>query len=151
MVGMRGVSTAMTKRLSALALAAMIGALAAGCAEEQFNRGYVIDDQLLSQIQPGSSAEQVVTVLGTPSTTSTVGGQTYYYISQRASRSFAFQTPSISDQRVIAVYLNKQNRVDRIANFGMENGVIFDFVTRTTPAGGEEANILRQIFSLVGR
>ncbi len=123
--------------------------LAAGCADEQFNRGYVIDDSLLSQIKPGSSAEQVVLVLGTPSTTSTVGGQTYYYISQRASRSFAFQNPSVQDQQVIAVYLNQANRVERIANYGLQDGVVFDFISRTTASGGAETSFLRQLFGLV--
>jgi outer membrane protein assembly factor BamE (lipoprotein component of BamABCDE complex) len=137
------------KRLAVAALAAGLSAFAAGCAEEQFNRGYVIDDSLLSQIKPGSSAEQVILVLGTPSTVSTVGGQTYYYISQRATRNFTFQNPAIQDQQVVAIYLNKQNRVDRIANYGLQDGVVFDFVSRTTPAGGEETNFLRQVFGLL--
>jgi outer membrane protein assembly factor BamE (lipoprotein component of BamABCDE complex) len=137
-------------RSSARCAALAMGLLLAGCAEEQFNRGYVIDDALLSQVQVGSSAEQVVSVLGTPSTTSTVGGQTYYYISQKAQRSAAFLQPTVTDQRVIAVYLDGKNRVSRIANYGLQDGVIFDFITRKTPAGGEEANLLRQIFGLLG-
>jgi outer membrane protein assembly factor BamE (lipoprotein component of BamABCDE complex) len=138
------------KRAALVLLTATLAAFTAGCGEEQFNRGYVIDDSLLSQIKPGSSAEQVVLVLGTPSTVSTVGGQTYYYISQQATRSFAFQMPSVSAQQVVAIYLNKQNRVERIANYGLQDGVVFDFISRKTPAGGEDASFLRQIFGLLG-
>jgi outer membrane protein assembly factor BamE (lipoprotein component of BamABCDE complex) len=137
------------KRVAQAVVAAGLVLFAAGCAEEQFNRGYVIDDSLLSQIKPGSSAEQVVLVLGTPSTVSTVGGQTYYYISQRATRNFTFQNPSIQDQQVVAIYLNAQNRVDRIANYGLQDGVVFDFISRSTPSAGEETNFLRQIFGLL--
>ncbi len=138
------------RRIGAAFLALSLAGFAGGCAEEQFNRGYVIDDSLLSQIKVGSSAEQVVLVLGTPSTTSTVGGQTWYYISQTASRSFAFQAPSVVNQQVVAIYLDKQNRVERIANYGLQDGVVFDFISRETPSGGEETSFLRQLFGLLG-
>jgi outer membrane protein assembly factor BamE (lipoprotein component of BamABCDE complex) len=147
---MRSNKTTAGLRFGGAILAIGLSIFVAGCAEEQFNRGYVIDNSLLSQIKVGSSAEQVVLVLGTPSTVSTVGGQTYYYISQRASRSFAFQNPSVSDQQVVAIYLNKGNRVDKIANYGLQDGVVFDFVSRTTPSGGEETSFLRQLFGLLG-
>ena len=112
-------------------------------------RGWVLDEKALAQIQPGSSAEQVVLVLGTPSTTSTVGGKTYYYISQNVSQTFLFQAETITDQRVVAVSLDDKNKVSKVANYGMKDGVVFDFITRTTPAGGAEAsfagNILRRL------
>jgi outer membrane protein assembly factor BamE (lipoprotein component of BamABCDE complex) len=131
--------------------AALAGALVlslglAACEGETINRGWQIDDRALEQIKPGASAEQVLLVLGTPSTVSTVGGRTYYYVSQRLSRRFQFLEERIQDQRVIAVYLDNKNKVARVANFGMQDGQIFDFVTRTTPTGGDEVTILRQLF-----
>lgn len=64
-------------RLGGIALATL---LLGACISDQgvTHRGFVLDDKALDQIRPGSSAEQVVLVLGTPSTTSTVGSQTYY-------------------------------------------------------------------------
>lgn len=138
-------------RKAALAMLAAAALALGACADERISRGYVIDEQLLSQIQPGSSAEQVVLVLGTPSSVSTVGSQTYYYISQTTARTFTFQNPSVTDQRVIAVYLNAENRVDRVANYGLQDGKLFDFVTRTTPAGGQDQSFIRQLFGLLGR
>jgi outer membrane protein assembly factor BamE (lipoprotein component of BamABCDE complex) len=133
-------------RAGALAavLAASLGL--AACETEVINRGWVQDDRALDQIKPGASAEQVILVLGTPSTVSTVGGKTYYYVSQRLTRRFAFMKESIQDQRVVAVYLDNKNKVSRVANFGMQDGVIFDFISRTTPSGGEELSIVRQLF-----
>lgn len=128
----------------AAALAASLGL--AACETEVINRGWVQDDRALEQIKPGASAEQVILVLGTPSTVSTVGGKTYYYVSQRLTRRFAFMKESIQDQRVVAVYLDQKNKVSRVANFGMQDGVIFDFISRTTPSGGEELSIVRQLF-----
>jgi outer membrane protein assembly factor BamE (lipoprotein component of BamABCDE complex) len=128
--------------------AGLVLALAAGlaaCEPEIINRGYQADDRSLEQIRPGASAEQVVLVLGTPSTVATVGGKVYYYVSQRLERRFQFMGETIRDQRVIAVYLDGRNKVERVANYGIQDGQVFYFISRTTPTGGEELSILRQL------
>ncbi|MFZ0209861.1 MAG: outer membrane protein assembly factor BamE, partial [Roseiarcus sp.] len=38
-------------------------------------------------------------------------------------------------------------KVDRIANYGMKYGKVFDFVSRTTPTGGSEPNFLRNMMT----
>lgn len=136
-------------RLTGLAFAAL---LLAGCVTDQSPgvRGFVLDEKALDQIKPGSSAEQVILVLGTPSTTSTVGGQTYYYITQKVSQTFQFMEEKITDQRVVAVYLNKNNKVERVANYGLKDGVIFDFITRTTPTGGVDNSFISSLFRRLG-
>ena len=83
-----------------------VGVLLGGCFGETFQRGYIVPDGALEQIPIGSSQEQVLIVLGTPSTVATVSGEAFYYISQRAERPIAFMTPSLVDQRVIAVYFD---------------------------------------------
>jgi outer membrane protein assembly factor BamE (lipoprotein component of BamABCDE complex) len=109
--------------------------------------GYQVDARQLDQIKIGSSAEQALVVMGTPSTTSTVGGDAWYYITQQTVRPVLFMDPKIVDQRVLAIYFDKQKKVTRIANYGMKDGKVFDFVSRTTPTGGSEATILKGLFS----
>lgn len=133
-------------RRIALAAAAALSLGLAACEGEVINRGWQLDERALEQVKPGSSAEQVLLVLGTPSTVSTVGGKTYYYVSQRLTRRFSFMAERIQDQRVIAVYIDQKNKVTRVANFGLQDGQIIDFVSRTTPTGGDEITILRQLF-----
>ncbi len=133
------------RRTRAIGLTLLLSLAAAGCSSEVITRGYVVDDRALEQVKPGSSAEQVLLVLGTPSTTSTVGGKTYYYISQRLTRRFQFMGESLDDQRVVAIYLDGKNKVERVANYGLQDGVVFDFVSRTTPTAGEELSFLRQV------
>ena len=118
----------------------------AGCFTANYQRGYILDEAALAQVPPGSSQEQVLLVLGTPSTVATVSGEAFYYISQRAQRT-AFMNPEITDQRVLAIYFDQNRRVQRVANYGMQDGKVFDFISRTTPTGGQEANIIRQILS----
>ncbi len=124
----------------------------AGCSQfgETYQRGYVLPEGALEQIPVGASQEQVLIVLGTPSTVATVSGEAFYYISQKTERSVAFLPREVKDQRVIVVYFDKDRKVERLANYGLRDGKIFDFVSRTTPTGGEELNYLSYIFKIFG-
>ena len=64
--------------------------------------------------------------MGTPSTVATLNGEVFYYISQRAERKVAFMQQSVIDQRVIAIYFDKNRQVTRLANYGLKDGKIFD-------------------------
>lgn len=122
--------------------------LLAGCNTSQvYNQGYVIDDQSVALVPVGSSREQVVLALGSPSTTATFDTEVFYYISQKRVRPVAFMNPSLVDQKVLAVYFNKEGTVDRIANYGLQDGQVFDFISRTTPTGGKDTSFLGQILS----
>jgi outer membrane protein assembly factor BamE (lipoprotein component of BamABCDE complex) len=146
----------LTSRLSAVSLlragafAAMLALTACGGMEQTFQRGYVVPEGALEQIPLGSSQEQVLIVLGTPSTVATVSGEAFYYISQRAEKAAAFLPQKVVEQRVVAVYFDKERRVTRLADYGMKDGKIFDFISRTTPTGGNEMSYLTYLFKIVG-
>lgn len=129
------------------AVAAMATSLA-GCLgyDGEITRGYLLDQHALDQVKVGASAEQVLVLLGTPSTTSTIGGGAWYYISQKVDRVMAFAPNEVTDQRVLAVYFTPQKKVDRIANYGLQDGKVFDFVSRTTPTGGAEQGFVKNLF-----
>ena len=119
-----------------------------GCAE-QFQKGYILPAGALEQIPIGASQDQVLIVMGTPSTVATLSGEVFYYISQRAERIVAFMPQKVTDQRVIAIYFDKSRRVERLANYGMQDGKIFDFISRTTPTSGQEMSYLTPLFKLM--
>jgi outer membrane protein assembly factor BamE (lipoprotein component of BamABCDE complex) len=129
--------------LTSVALAGCSGSVS-GLGEE-YTHGYVQSPDAVSQIDVGSSREQVELVLGTPSTTSTIGGESYYYISQKTARSVAFMTPALVDQRVLAVYFDDKGKVKQVANYGLQDGKVFDFIGRRTKTTGEDYGILFQI------
>ena len=120
--------------MAALALGLTLG----GCFTQTYQRGYVLADGALEQIPLGAPQEQVLITLGTPSTVATVSGEVFYYISSRTEQT-SFLPEKTVDQRVVAVYFDKSRRVQRIANYGLQDGKIFDYVTRTTPTGGPGA------------
>jgi outer membrane protein assembly factor BamE (lipoprotein component of BamABCDE complex) len=136
-----------------LAVLAVLGLSLGGCAAlgtEEFQRGYLLDTNLLAQVKPGMGAEQVLNIMGTPSSASTVGNRTWYYISQTSRRTFQFTQESVVDQKVTAIYFTPGLRVERVALYGLQDGRVFDFISRTTATGGQEANFLGQILRGAG-
>jgi outer membrane protein assembly factor BamE (lipoprotein component of BamABCDE complex) len=134
---------------SVLAIAMLCAALGGCITGEQFQKGYVLPPGALEQIPIGASQDQVLIVMGTPSTVATLSGEVFYYISQRAERAVAFMPQKVTDQRVIAVYFDKNRQVTRLANYGMQDGKIFDYISRTTPTSGQEMSYLTPLFKLL--
>ena len=125
---------------AACAIALMLALI--GCTGETFQRGYVLPEGALEQIPLGASQEQVLLVLGTPSTVATVSGEAFYYISQKADRPISFMQTKVTDQRVIAVYFDRGRKVRRVAEYGLKDGHVFDFVSQTTPTGGNDLSVI---------
>ncbi|MHA1560405.1 MAG: outer membrane protein assembly factor BamE [Alphaproteobacteria bacterium] len=136
-------------------LAGMAGAVAlllAGCATpgsggfgQTTQHGYIASDAALQQVPVGSSRDQVLIALGTPSTIGDFGGEVFYYISQTRRRAAMFLDARIVEQRVLAIYFNADDRVTQIADYGLQDGSVFNFTTMTTPTGGEDLNFISQI------
>ncbi len=109
------------------------------------SHGYQANPDTLDLVPVGSSREQVLLALGTPSTTFHQDGEVFYYISQTAKRKIAFARAKVVDQKVLAIYFDKDQTVKQIANYGLQDGKVFDFITRTTPTGGKDLSFLAQI------
>jgi outer membrane protein assembly factor BamE (lipoprotein component of BamABCDE complex) len=132
----------------AAAAIALVCAALVGCTGEQFQKGYILPPGALEQIPIGASQDQVLIVMGTPSTVATLNGEVFYYISQRADRPVAFMNQKVVDQRIIAVYFDKNRQVRKLANYGLQDGKIFDYISRTTPTSGQEISYVAPIFKL---
>jgi outer membrane protein assembly factor BamE (lipoprotein component of BamABCDE complex) len=139
------------RRLAAFAAALLtlgLGACAGQVITQSYQRGYVLPEGALEQIPLGSSQEQVLIVLGTPSTVATISGEVFYYISQRTEQTSFLPQKEVT-RRIIAIYFDKGRKVQRIADYGMRDGKIFDAVSRTTPSGGEELSYIRYMMRAV--
>jgi outer membrane protein assembly factor BamE (lipoprotein component of BamABCDE complex) len=133
----------------AVAAALALGLMLGGCFTQNYQRGYVLAEGALEQIPLGAPQEQVLISLGTPSTVATVSGEVFYYISARTEQT-SFLPEKVVDQRVVAVYFDKNRRVERIANYGLQDGKIFDYIGRTTPTSGQELSYLTYVFKIFG-
>jgi outer membrane protein assembly factor BamE (lipoprotein component of BamABCDE complex) len=136
----------------ALAAALVLPAMLAGCSEQITVHGHQFHDTDLQAVQPGMSQEQVKGSLGTPATTAVIGGgDAFYYISSKMAQS-AFFSPTEKDRQVVAVYFNQGGTVETVANYGLKDGKVFDFISRQTPApGGKDEGILKSLFRNLGK
>lgn len=118
----------------------------AGCnTGEVLHQGYVVDQETLALAPVGSSREQVLLSLGSPSSTATFDNEVFYYISQKRTRPVAFMKPKLVDQSILAVYFDKEGVVERLAHYTLQDGQVFDMISRITPTGGAEVTFLGQL------
>lgn len=68
---------------------------------ETLTEGYVLDQQALDSVPVGSSREQVLLALGTPSTTATFDNEVFYYISQKRYRAAQFMKPKVIERQIL--------------------------------------------------
>jgi len=135
-----------------MALIAALALPSAACVGSGFGKvskttahGYVVSDMAIEQVPVGSSKDQVLIALGSPSTTGNYGGEVFYYISQTRKQPVAFMNSRVVDQQVLAVYFDQKDQVERIANYGLKDGKVFDFISRTTPTGGRDEGFLQNV------
>ncbi|WP_183194448.1 outer membrane protein assembly factor BamE [Bartonella fuyuanensis] len=110
-----------------------------------YREGYVLDKNALDAISIGSSQEQVLLTLGTPSLKTKYDNEVFYYISQTRYRGMQFMKTKIIDRKVLAIYFNENNQVTKVANYGLQDGQVFDFIAKTTPTVTKEHPFLIQI------
>ena len=131
---------------AALALAGTL--VLGGCnTRDVITNGPVIEQDQIALVPVGSSREQVLLALGSPSTTGTFDNEVFYYISQKRQRSLAFQKLKLVDQRVLAIYFDEEGTVQQVADYGLKDGKVFDFISRTTPTGGKDQTLLGRILA----
>ena len=125
--------------------------LSASCSPIVENRGYVFDEKLLDQIKVNETiSNDVMDILGSPSTTSAINASTWYYIYSKAE-TVAFYHPTVTDRRLLAVSFDDDNKVNNLKYYGLEEGKIISYVDRTTPTRGRELTVLQQLFGNLGR
>lgn len=122
----------------------------AACGADIDHHGHVFMDVDVQQVQPGMTKDQVTTAFGSPDTTSSMGGDAYYYISS-TQKTYAFFKPWEIDRQVIAVYFDKRNLVQQVAHYGLKDGIIVNYAKDETPARGKDLSMLEQIFGNISQ
>jgi outer membrane protein assembly factor BamE (lipoprotein component of BamABCDE complex) len=138
-----------THRIKLVLAIALAGYLSA-CASKTATRGNLPTESQLEKIKVGESSRQdIVKILGNPSTRGTFDSQVWYYIS-RQTEQWAFMPAKVVDQRVIAIYFNPRGQVQHLEQYRTEDGRKVDFVRRETPTSGHELGFWEQMFGNLG-
>jgi outer membrane protein assembly factor BamE (lipoprotein component of BamABCDE complex) len=114
-------------------------------------QGHLKEDASLSEIKIGTTTStEVAKMLGSPSSASSFGKKTWYYISAiKETRSIL---PSkIIDQRTIEITFDDNDAVSLIKEYGLKDGKNVEIVGRYTPTEGESLGFLEQLLGNLGR
>lgn len=126
---------------------AVLGLLAAGCANNRAHKGAVIDPQMLSSVQPGvDNKDSVAKTLGRPTFDSQWdGGKTWYYLA-RNTRQLAFSTPTPVSQTLLAVRFAANGDVASVQRTGLETVREVKLYGKKTPVLGSHRTFFSELF-----
>lgn len=127
-------------------------ALALGaCAPTVNSRGHLPDADRLAEIHPGETTkDQVVKILGTPSSTGVFDDKKWYYISKKTEQ-VAFFDKDVLDQQVYVVNFDNQGVVKNVDHKDLKDAQLIEPAPGATPAPGRELTFVEQIIGNVGR
>ena len=122
----------------------------AACAPTIIKHGHQFQDNDVQNVQTGMSQGQVQGVLGSPTTTATVGaGQAFYYISSTQKQT-AFFAPEETDRKVLAIYFSKLGAVERVGQYGLQDGKVINYSSSQTADPARDEGVIKQLFRKLG-
>jgi outer membrane protein assembly factor BamE (lipoprotein component of BamABCDE complex) len=134
----------------------LIGALAlplavAGCETIVDQRGFAATPGSVEKLEIDTqSREDVIRLIGSPSTVATFNPNVWYYIAQKQEY-YAFFKPTMLEQNVMQLSFNESGRLTAIKKYDLSDGKDITMVSRITPTAGKEITVLEQIMGNVGR
>jgi outer membrane protein assembly factor BamE (lipoprotein component of BamABCDE complex) len=134
------------------AVATVSAALALACCSPDIEqRGDLLTHDQIAQIHPGKTTkDQVVEILGSPSSVGVFNPNAWYYISKRTSQT-SFFLPKTTDQQVLVLDFNKDGVVEAVDHKGLKDAEDIAPAPGATPAPGRELTFLEQIIGNLGR
>jgi outer membrane protein assembly factor BamE (lipoprotein component of BamABCDE complex) len=137
-------------RKAALLIAAAAGLATGGCTKTQDLQGYLVDETLVSAVQPGiDNKESVQNTLGRPTFSGTFDQNDWYYVSRR-TKNYAFNHPRVNQQTVLHVRFDPAGNVASVERKGKEDIVSIDPMSDKTPTLGRNVSIWDELFGNIG-
>lgn len=101
-------------------------------------------------IEGQMSMRDVQHMLGTPSTRSQFGQESWYYVSGR-KETVAFFEPELVDQQVLRIAYDERGIVNKVEFYDQNQAQDIAISDRVTPTSGQEYGIVEQLLGNIGR
>jgi outer membrane protein assembly factor BamE (lipoprotein component of BamABCDE complex) len=139
-----------SSRSAILIGAAAAGLLFSGCSSLPGHQGYIVDETLITSIQPGvDNRESVQTTLGRPTFTGQFDQNDWYYVS-RQTKNLAFNMPRAKTQTVLRVRFDQAGNVVSVDRRGMEQVASISPSDKETPTLGRDRSFIEELFGNIG-
>lgn len=132
-------------------IAALFLLALSACSPKVDNRGYVSDASWKDNVTIGTTTKQdIINTFGSPSSQSSFGAETWYYVSARKETVAFFET-ELAAQDTVRVEFDAAGVVSSVSTFDKESGKNIALTTRTTPTEGHSLNFFEQVMGNLGR
>jgi outer membrane protein assembly factor BamE (lipoprotein component of BamABCDE complex) len=142
----------MTVRLCALAaLSCAALAITSGCTKVRDHQGYLVDEVLVSSVQPGvDNRDSVTNTLGRPTFVGQFDQRDWYYVS-RDTKNLGFNLPNPDAQTVLHVRFDNAGNVVSVDRSGLDRVASIDPSSDKTPTLGRDRGFFEELFGNIGR
>lgn len=135
---------------TAVALLGLAG-LASGCTQIRSSQGYLVDETLLTSIQPGvDNRESVSKTLGRPSFAAQFDDREWYYVTRNTAQ-YAFLQPKVTSQSILVVSFDDKGNVAKVERRGAEQIARISPEGDTTPTLGRKSGFFEDLFGNIGQ
>ncbi|MEZ5825044.1 MAG: outer membrane protein assembly factor BamE [Geminicoccaceae bacterium] len=123
----------------------------AACTPSVKQHGHRIDAELLARLVPDRPPkEEVLRLIGSPSSIGTFEDDRWYYVSQRTER-VSFYQSEITEQDVVVVAFDDRGLVSGIHQQGLDQAQNVAPADETTRTLGKELSLFEQLVGNIGR
>jgi outer membrane protein assembly factor BamE (lipoprotein component of BamABCDE complex) len=122
-----------------------------GCTRIRQNQGYLVDETLLTSIQPGvDNRDSVAKTLGRPTFSSQFDAKEWYYIT-RITGQYAFAQPKVISQSILVVSFDAAGNVEKVERRGMDQVARINPEKDKTPTLGRDSSFFEELFGNIGQ
>ncbi len=112
--------------------------------------GHLFEEKELNALQKAASKQDVENILGSPTSVSSFGPETWYYITTK-KEAIAFWPEKILEQNIVAISFKNGDKIDAIARYNENNIKNHNLVPEITIVRGNDSTTAQQFFGNVGR
>ena len=127
-----------------------ITALSGSCIKTVHMSGHFLEERELQALKQAASKQDVKNILGSPSSISSFGPETWYYISTKREKA-SFLIDKIVEQNIIAISFKVNDSIDVIAKYTEKDIKNYDPSQEITIVRGNDSTTAQQFFGNMGK
>ena len=140
-----------TRHFVTLSAACAVSVMLTACTPEVVQRGVMPDVDDIARITPQQTTKSdVERVLGSPSSVTMFGGETWIYVGESTER-VAFFEKKVNERSVVMITFGADGLVSTVESHGLEASRDIEPEERTTPTVGNKLTFMDQLIGNVNR
>lgn len=124
---------------------------ASACSSDMFvsNNGNMPSDERISQIRQGNTKQEVINIIGAPSSVVSLDQNTWIYMSSEIKR-VAFMEPKEVSRDILTIEFSQDGKVENMQRLTKKNGKEISVSTDATKSMGHTPGFFEKFFGGVG-